>query len=172
MSRIAVFGRSSRHKKRTKSMTQIFHTRPTPCATGCRPTPGGDRRLDPGQVGNPAVARGAAGRRRTSRGDGRDGVRARNLACLCDTGDGGDRRNNGAGRARCDDRDPVGEVRGAGCRGLLAWEDPRMGNRASPFWADVVMALMRAAPNWDNLKRNLQRAFPKLNETIPLPFAC
>ena len=30
LSRIAVFGRSSRHKKRTKSMTYIFHTRPTP----------------------------------------------------------------------------------------------------------------------------------------------
>ena len=30
LSRIADFGRSSRHKKRTKSMTWIFHTRPTP----------------------------------------------------------------------------------------------------------------------------------------------
>ena len=33
LSRIAVFGRPSRHQKRTKSMTWIFHTRPTPCST-------------------------------------------------------------------------------------------------------------------------------------------
>ena len=33
MSRIAVFGRPSRHQTRTKSMTSIFHTRPTPFAT-------------------------------------------------------------------------------------------------------------------------------------------
>ncbi|MDE0507186.1 MAG: P63C domain-containing protein [Gammaproteobacteria bacterium] len=31
-----------------------------------------------------------------------------------------------------------------------------------------VMALMRAAPNWTAFKRMLQRAYPKLNETIPL----
>ena len=33
-----------------------------------------------------------------------------------------------------------------------------------------VMALMRAAPNWGAFQRSLQRAYPKLNETIPLPF--
>ena len=33
-----------------------------------------------------------------------------------------------------------------------------------------VITLMRAAPNWDSFKRNLQRAFPKFNETMPLPF--
>ena len=32
-----------------------------------------------------------------------------------------------------------------------------------------VMALMRAAPNWDVFRRGLQRAYPKLNETIPMP---
>ena len=32
-----------------------------------------------------------------------------------------------------------------------------------------VMALMRAAPNWDSFRRSLQRAYPKLHETIPLP---
>ena len=31
-----------------------------------------------------------------------------------------------------------------------------------------VMALMRAAPNWGAFKRALQRAYPKLNEQIPL----
>ena len=31
-----------------------------------------------------------------------------------------------------------------------------------------VMALMRAAPNWTVFERSLQRAYPKLNETIPL----
>ena len=33
-----------------------------------------------------------------------------------------------------------------------------------------VMALMRAAPNWGVFQRSLQRAYPKLNETLPLPF--
>ena len=33
-----------------------------------------------------------------------------------------------------------------------------------------VMALLRAAPNWGVFHRNLERSFPKLNETIPLPF--
>ncbi len=34
----------------------------------------------------------------------------------------------------------------------------------------AVMALMRAAPNWAVFHRSLERAFPKQNETIPLPF--
>ena len=33
----------------------------------------------------------------------------------------------------------------------------------------AVTALMRASPNWDRFMGNLNRAFPKLNETIPLP---
>ncbi len=33
----------------------------------------------------------------------------------------------------------------------------------------AVTALMRAAPNWESFKRSLNRAFPKLNETIELP---
>ena len=32
----------------------------------------------------------------------------------------------------------------------------------------AVTALMRAAPNWTAFQRGLQRAFPKLNENIPL----
>ncbi len=31
-----------------------------------------------------------------------------------------------------------------------------------------VMALMRAAPNWNSFTRAIQRAYPKVNETIPL----
>ena len=34
----------------------------------------------------------------------------------------------------------------------------------------AVTALMRAAPNWNSFKRSLERAFPKLNENVPLPF--
>ena len=30
------------------------------------------------------------------------------------------------------------------------------------------MALMRAAPNWSRFKGDLNRAYPKLSETIPL----
>ena len=33
----------------------------------------------------------------------------------------------------------------------------------------AVAALMRAAPNWESFKRSLNRALPKLNETIELP---
>ena len=34
----------------------------------------------------------------------------------------------------------------------------------------AVMALLRAAPNWGGFHRSLERAFPKLHETIPFPF--
>ncbi len=34
----------------------------------------------------------------------------------------------------------------------------------------AVMALLRAAPNWGVFHRSLERAFPKLNETIPMAF--
>ena len=32
----------------------------------------------------------------------------------------------------------------------------------------AVTALVRAAPNWEAFQRSLSRAFPKLNEQIPL----
>ena len=50
-------------------------------------------------------------------------------------------------------------------------------NLADHIWAGYpelkdhitgVMALMRAAPNWDSFRRSLQRAYPKLHETMPL----
>ena len=34
----------------------------------------------------------------------------------------------------------------------------------------AVMALMRAAPNWGSFHRSLERAFPVLTHTLPLPF--
>ena len=34
----------------------------------------------------------------------------------------------------------------------------------------AVIALMRAAGNWDQFKRSLQRAFPKINTNLELPF--
>ena len=34
----------------------------------------------------------------------------------------------------------------------------------------AVIALMRASPNWTAFERSLNRAFPELNKTIPLPF--
>ena len=33
-----------------------------------------------------------------------------------------------------------------------------------------VIALMRVAPSWDWFTRNIARAYPKVNEQIPLPF--
>ena len=48
------------------------------------------------------------------------------------------------------------------------WLTDDIGHPALQAHLNGVMALMRAAPNWDAFRRSLQRAFPKLNETIPL----
>ena len=48
------------------------------------------------------------------------------------------------------------------------WLTEDIGHPALQAHLNGVMALMRAAPNWDAFKRSLQRAFPKLYETIPL----
>jgi len=49
------------------------------------------------------------------------------------------------------------------------WFTPDLGHPKLKEHLAAVTALMRAAPNWDGFKRSLQRAFPKSNETIPLP---
>ncbi len=49
------------------------------------------------------------------------------------------------------------------------WFTPDFGHPKLKDHLIGVMALMRAAPNWTVFKRSLQRAYPKLNETIPLP---
>ena len=48
------------------------------------------------------------------------------------------------------------------------WFTPDFGHPKLKLHLAGVMALMRAAPNWDSFKRNLQRAFPKRNITIPM----
>ena len=48
------------------------------------------------------------------------------------------------------------------------WFTPDMGHPRLKEHLAAVIALMRAAPNWVAFKRNLQRAFPKLNETMPM----
>lgn len=50
------------------------------------------------------------------------------------------------------------------------WFTPSLGHPKLKEHLAAVMALQRAAPNWTAFKRALNRAFPKLNETIPLPF--
>ena len=50
------------------------------------------------------------------------------------------------------------------------WFTPDIGHHKLKEHLAAVTALMRAAPNWNAFQRNLERAFPKLNETIPLPF--
>ena len=50
------------------------------------------------------------------------------------------------------------------------WFTPDFGHPKLKEHLIGVMALMRAAPNWTVFKRSLQRAYPKLNETIQLPF--
>ncbi len=49
------------------------------------------------------------------------------------------------------------------------WFTPDLGHPKLKEHLAAVMALMRAAPNWENFTRSLQRAYPKLNETIPMP---
>ena len=71
----------------------------------------------PRQVGHPDAACGSARRGRTGRRNRGHRVRAGNHASPSDTGDGSNQRNCGAGRVRQDDRDPLGDVRGTGCRG-------------------------------------------------------
>ena len=48
------------------------------------------------------------------------------------------------------------------------WLTDDVGHPALQAHLNGVIALMRAAPSWDSFKRSLQRAFPKLNEQIPL----
>ena len=48
------------------------------------------------------------------------------------------------------------------------WFTPDFGHPRLREHLAAVTALMRAAPNWDSFKRSLNRAFPPLNETIPL----
>ena len=48
------------------------------------------------------------------------------------------------------------------------WFTPDFGHPKLKEHLAGVMALMRAAPNWTNFRRTFQRAYPKLNETMPL----
>lgn len=48
------------------------------------------------------------------------------------------------------------------------WFTPDLGHPKLKEHLAAVTALMRAAPNWTVFKRNLQRAFPKVNETMPM----
>ena len=50
------------------------------------------------------------------------------------------------------------------------WFTPDLGHPKLKEHLAAVTALMRAAPNWDSFRRSLQRAFPKLNTTMELPF--
>ena len=50
------------------------------------------------------------------------------------------------------------------------WFTPDFGHPKLKEHLAAVTAFMRAAANWTVFQRNLNRAFPKLNETIPLPF--
>ena len=52
---------------------------------------------------------------------------------------------------------------------FFQWFTPDHGHPKLKEHLAAVMALMRAAPNWTVFRRLLNRAFPKLNETIPLP---
>lgn len=50
------------------------------------------------------------------------------------------------------------------------WLTEDIGHPALQHHLTGVMALMRAAPNWDQFMRNLARAYPRIGEPIPLPF--
>ena len=49
------------------------------------------------------------------------------------------------------------------------WFTPEHGHPRLKEHLEGVMALMRASPNWTVFKRNLTRAYPKLNEQLLLP---
>ena len=48
------------------------------------------------------------------------------------------------------------------------WFTPDPGHAKLKEHLAAVIALMKVAPNWDRFMGNLPRAFPKLNEQIPL----
>ena len=48
------------------------------------------------------------------------------------------------------------------------WLTPELGHPKLRQHVWAVIALMRAAPSWDVFRRNLDRAFPKRNKTVPL----
>lgn len=48
------------------------------------------------------------------------------------------------------------------------WFTPDIGHPKLKEHLAAVTALMRASANWDSFKRNLNRALPQVNETIPL----
>ena len=50
----------------------------------------------------------------------------------------------------------------------VQWFTPEHGHPQMEKHMEGVMALMRAAPNWSRFKGDLNRAYPKLSETIPL----
>ena len=52
---------------------------------------------------------------------------------------------------------------------LFQWFTPDFGHPKLKEHLAAVMALMRAAANWTRFMSSLNRAFPKLNKTIPLP---
>ncbi len=50
------------------------------------------------------------------------------------------------------------------------WFTPDLGHPKLKEHLAAVIALMKAAPEWEAFKRSLQRALPKQNQTFPLPF--
>ena len=50
------------------------------------------------------------------------------------------------------------------------WLTTDIGHPALQKHLAGVMALMRAAPNWDAFKRMLQRAYPKINTNLEIPY--
>ena len=50
------------------------------------------------------------------------------------------------------------------------WFTPEFGHPSLKAHLEAVTALMRASSNWDSFKRNLNRAYPKEGNTIPLGF--
>ena len=51
---------------------------------------------------------------------------------------------------------------------FFQWFTPEIGHPKLKEHLAGVMALMRAAPNWGSFQRSLARAYPKMEETIPM----
>ncbi len=67
------------------------------------------------------------------------------------------------------DKNPV-QPSGARLRKHHQWFTPDIGHPKLKEHLAAVIALMKAAPNWDAFRSSLNRALPKINETMELPF--
>jgi hypothetical protein len=68
-------------------------------------------------------------------------------------------------------KNPIADATGRRTHKHHQWFNPDKGHPKLKEHIAGVIALLRAAENWDTFKRGLDRAYPKFGETMSLPFA-